>query len=232
MNKGLTTVAWGASMENYFFMKTVLDWLAEPRRFNRLLAITLRTLAVLVVPFSLVTFFKAGKVIFALPANGILGGIVFQIFFVLAIYAVVHCLFIRARNIDNLPGGEFNIFPLAAILIRAAGEAMAAFISLVAVGGGIYVWFTGKGISTILNPPPKFLPLFGDTTFMGGIEFMVGGVLSAILVIVVAYLAAEGLQFLSRAAGRMQATLPGVSEPDEPTLSSEPSIRLRSGTGP
>lgn len=218
-------------MENYFFMRTVLNWLTEPRQFNRLLAITLRVLAALIVPFSLVTFFKAGKLIFDLPASGILGGIVFQIFFVLAIYAVVHSLFIRARHIDALPGGEYNMFPLAAVLVRAAGEAMAAFISLVAVGGGIYVWFTGKGVVTILNPPPKFLPLFGDTTFMGGIEFMVGGVMTAILVIVVAYLAAEGLQLVGEAAGRLQTTRRTAHESSEPSLSNEPSVRLRSGTG-
>ena len=221
-------------MEKYFFMRTLLNWLTEPRQFNRMLAITLRVLAALIVPFSLVTFFKAGKVIFDLPASGILGGIVFQVFFVLAIYAVVHGLLIRARNIDALPGGEYNMFPLAAILIRAAGEAIAAFVSLVAVGGGIYVWFTGKGVGTILNPPPKFLPLFGDTTFMGGIEFMVGGVMSAILVIVVTYLAAEGLQLISEAAVRLQESRREVSEPSlssEPSVPSEPSLRLRSGFG-
>jgi len=219
-------------MENYFFMRTVINWLAEPLRFNRMLAITMRVLASLIVPFSLVTFFKAGKVIFDLPASGILGGIVFQMFFVVAIYAVVHGLFIRARNIDALPGGDYNMFPLAAILVRAAGEAIAAFISLVAVGGGIYVWFTGKALVSILNPPPNFFPLFGDTTFMGGIEFMVGGVLSAILVVVVSYLVAEGLQLLAEAAVRMKASGRTESEPSEPTLSSEPSLRLRSGTGP
>ena len=225
-------------MENYLFMRTVLNWLATPQHLNRMLAISLRVLATLIVPFSLVTFFKAGKLIFDLPASGILGGIIFQMLFVLAIYAVVHVLFIRARNIDALPGRDYNLFPLASILVRAAGEAIAAFISLVAVGGGIYVWFTGKGVGTILNPPPKFLPVFGDTTFMGGIEFMVGGVLSAILLLVVAYLAAEGLQLLSEAAGRLQASRRAASEPGEPTLTSEPGLpsepglRLRSGTGP
>lgn len=220
-------------MEKFFIMRFVLNWLATPRQLNRLLAISLRVLATLLVPFSLVTFFKAGKVIFDLPPSGVLGGVVFQIFFVLAIYAVVHGLFIRARNIDALPGGEYNMFPLAAILVRAAGEAIAAFISLVAVGGGIYVWFTGKGIGTILSPPPKFLPLFGDTTFMGGIEFMVGGVLSAILLVVVAYLLAEGLHLLTEAAGRLQTSRRlTTSESSEPTLSNEPSVRLRSGTGP
>jgi len=48
-------------MENYFFMRTVLKWLAEPRQLNRLLAITLRVLASLIVPFSLVAFFKAAR---------------------------------------------------------------------------------------------------------------------------------------------------------------------------
>src|SRR4030066_309912 len=132
-------------MENYFFMRTVLNWLAEPRRLNRLLAITLRVLAALIVPASLVTFFKAGKVIFALPASGILGGVVFQIFFVLAVYAVVHGLFIRARNIDALPGGNYNMFPLGAVLLRAAGEAMAAVLSPGAGGGGGCVWVSRHG---------------------------------------------------------------------------------------
>ena len=213
-------------MENYLFMRPVLGWLAQPRRFNQLMAFTLRVLAALIVPFSLVAFFKAGKVIFDLPASGILGGIFFQMLFVAAIYCVVHILIVRARDIDALPGGDYNMFPLAGILVRTAGEAFAAFIGLVAVGGGIFVWFTGKGVSAILNPPPKFLPLFGDTTFMGGIEFMVGGVLSAILVLVAASLAVDGLRLLSEAAARLIESRPIKSE------ISEPSFRLRSGTGP
>lgn len=212
-------------MENYLFMRPVLGWLAQPRRFNQLLAFTLRALAALIVPFSLVTFFKAGKVIFDLPASGILGGIFFQMLFVAAIYCVVHILIVRARDIDALPGGDYNMFPLAGILVRAAGEAFAAFIGLVAVGGGIFVWFTGKGVSAILNPPPKFLPLFGDTTFMGGIEFMVGGVLSAILTLVVASLVADGLRLLTEAAARLPEARQSRNE------SSEPSFKLRSGTG-
>lgn len=211
-------------MENYYFMRTVLSWLAEPRNFNRMLAMTLRAIAVLIVPLSLVAFFKAGKVIFELPASGILGGILFQMFFVVAIYAVVHGLFIRARHIDALPGGDRNMFPLAAVVTRAMGEAFAVFIGLVAIGGGIFVWFTGKGVGTILNPPPNFLPVFGDTTFMGGIQFMVGGVLSAILTLGVAYLVAEGLQLIADAARRLD-------EPRRKVETSEPAYKLRSGTG-
>ena len=212
-------------MENLLFMRPVLNWLAQPRSFNQLLAFTLRALAALVIPLSLVTFFKAGKVIFDLPASGILGGIFFQLLFVAAIYCVVHVLILRARDIDALPGGDYNMFSLARILVRTVGETFAAFIALVAVGGGIFVWFTGKGVTAILNPPPKFLPLFGDTTFMGGIEFMVGGVLSAILTLVVAYLASDGFRLLAEVSARQPEVRQVKNE------SSESSFKLRSGTG-
>lgn len=204
-----------------FFMQVALDWLAVPRHFNRLFAVTLRTVAVLVVPASLVAFFKAGKVIFNLPASGILGGILFQLFFAVAVYGVVHGLFIRARGVDRLPGGDYNIFPLAALIARAAGEAFAVFVGLVAIGGGMFVWFTGKGVSTILSPIPGFLPVFGDATFMGGIQFMVGGVLSAILVLGLAYLVAELLQWIADVASRQ----------GESRRAAELPYKLRSGTG-
>jgi len=209
-------------MENYYFMRTVLDWLREPRHFNRMMAITLRVVATLAVPLSLVTFFKAGKVIFDLPASGILGGILFQLFFIVAIYCVVHGLFIRARQIDTLSGGDYNMFPLAAIVVRAFGEAFAAFVSLVAVGGGIFIWFTGKAIGTILNPTPYFLPVFGDTTFLGGIQFMAGGVLGGIAAIGLAYLLAEGLSLVEEMAQRNSRASQS---------NSESAYKLRSGTG-
>lgn len=210
-------------MENYYFMRMVLDWLREPRHFNRMMAVTLRVVATLVVPLSLVSFFKAGKVIFDLPTSGILGGILFQVFFIVAIYCVVHALFIRARQIDALFGGDYNMFPLAAIVVRAVGEAFAGFVGLVAVGGGIFIWFTGKGIGTILNPTPYFLPVFGDTTFLGGIQFIAGGVLSAIAVIGLTYLLAEGLNLIEELAQRNSQVRNG---------NSETSYKLRSGTGP
>jgi hypothetical protein len=212
-------------MENYYFMRAVLKWLASPSHYNRLMAFTLRAVAVLIIPYSLVPFFKAGKVIFDLPASGILGGVSFQVFFVVAIYCVVHTLFIRARDIDALPGGDYNMFPLVAILLKAMGETIASFIALIAIGGGIFVWFTGKGIVAILNPPPRFLPIFGDTTFMGGIEFMVGGILSAIALLAVCYLISNALRLIEEVAERQRSVRSSEA------AVSDPGFRLRSGSG-
>lgn len=216
-------------MEHYLFARKLLAWLAVPLNFNRMVAVGLRVLATLLVPLSLVTFFKAGKALFDLPAEAILGGILFQMFYVIAIYAVVHTLFIRANDMDGLAPTEHHIFPLASVLAKAGGEALAAYVALVATGGGIYVWFTGKGIATVLNPPPRFLPVFGDTSFMGGIEFMVGGLFSALAILITAYLASALLSLLFTAASRsgLQHKVSGVAQE-----SSEPALKMRSGTGP
>lgn len=183
-------------MEQIYFMRTLVEWLSEAQHVNRLVSTTLRALGLLLIPYGLVAFFKAGKILFELPATGVLGGIFFQMFFVIAMYCAVHGLFLRARHIDTLPGKGFNMFPLAALVFRAMGETLAAFIALMAVGGGIFVWFTGKGVASIMNPFPRFLPSVGDTSFMGGIEFMVSGILNAVAVLGLAYLAAELMRLL------------------------------------
>jgi len=193
-------------MEKYFFMRRVLDLLSQPGFLNRLVAITLRTIAGLVILLSLVAFFNAGKVIFGLPASGILGGILFQVCYILAIYAVVHTLIIRARDVDAIAAIEFSTFPLVALLLKTFGEVCASFGALVAVGGGIYVWFTGKSVATILNPMHKFIPTFGDTTFMGGIQFMVGGVLFALGALILCYALSEAVGVLNGTKKRLAET--------------------------
>ncbi len=183
-------------MEQIYFMRTVVAWLSEARHVNKLISTTLRVLAVVLVPYGLLVFFKAGKILFDLPATGILGGIFFQILFVIAVYSAAHDLFLRARDIDALPGKDYNMFPLAALVFRAMGEAFGVFIALVSIGGGIFVWFTGRGVGSIMMPPPRFLPAAVDTSFMGGIELMISGVLSAIAVLGLSYLAAEIMRLL------------------------------------
>ena len=184
-------------MNRIYFMRPLLKQLEGARFMHKLVSLTLRATAALIILFSLVGFFKVGKVIFELPPSGVLGGLFFQVCFVLAIYSVVHAIIIRARDIDNLDKEIHSIFPVLALLTKLAGEAMAFFIALVAVGGGIYVWFTGRDVGTIMNPMPFFIPTFGDTTFMGGIEFMVGGVLIAIVSLIIMYAVSDTIGLLS-----------------------------------
>jgi hypothetical protein len=214
-------------MGKHFFMKPVLNWLGRPANFNRVMAITMRTTAVLIVPLCLVTFFKVGKVIFELPASEMLGGIIFEVAYMLAIYCVVHGLYIRAQDIDHLNGEQFNMLPLSAIVVRSVGEVGAAYLAWVSLGGGIYVWFTAKSIRTLLDPLPALLPVFGGTNFIGGIQFMTAGMLSAVVMLGIAYLLAEGLLLVNVASKRLQ----GNTAPAETsTLSQEPIAVRRTGS--
>jgi len=187
-------------MERFLFMRVLLERLAQSAFLNRATAVVLRVLGALIVLFSLTTFFKVGQLIFKLPTNSILGGVLFEVFFILAVYAVVHVLLIRAREIDGLQAGELHALPLAPILLRAAGEAYAAFVVLIAIGGGIFVWFTSLKLTNVMNPLIQALvpTTRADVSFMGGIEFMLSGVLAGIAALIAGYVGADVFRLLLR----------------------------------
>jgi hypothetical protein len=192
-------------MKDYLFVPHLLNLIARPKFFNRAIAISLRVAAALTVLVSLVSFFHASKVIFNLSPTGILGGILFQLFYIVAVYTVAHAIIIRADDIENLPGSEFNTITLMSVLLQLIGEAYAAFVSLLAVGGGIFIWFTARSIDKLLFPVPRFLPAFGDASFIGGIQFMIGGVFAAIVALVLFYFLSELMILLARIAKNNRA---------------------------
>jgi len=182
---------------NYLFMRPLLRRLGEGVFVYKIVSVTLRVGAALIVLGSLASFFKAGKTIFELPTTGAMfGGILFQLFYIVAIYAVAHVFIIRARDIEASEPGKIYMLPLGAILLRLAGEAYAGFVTLIAIGGGIFVWFTSKNVATILGPLNKFFPAMKDTDFMNGIAFMFSGVLIAVGVLIATYMAAEAISLL------------------------------------
>ncbi len=186
------------SLHKYLFMRPFLRLLERRSFFTRLTGVMLRILAAIVVLGALAMFFQAGKLIFNLPTNGILGGILFQLFYILAIYAVVHTMLIRAADIEALRDDRVFMLPLMAILARMAGEIYASYAALTAIGGGIFVWFTGQRIGRILSPMPLFFRTSQKPDFMGGIELMLSGVLLAIGAIIVSYAVSELLASLIR----------------------------------
>jgi len=210
----------------YFFMVPLLERLAQPAFFCWLVAMTLRVAAALVALLSFTIFFQVGKLTFELPANRVLGGFLFEVFFVLAVYAAVHVFLIRAREVENVRSGDTYAIAVLALLVRLAGEAYFAFVTLMAIGGGLFVWFTSRGLDDILGPVVRvLLPGSGDdSTFMGGIQLMMSGVLSGLGVLVLSYAGAQALAILLR-SGR------NGSAQQFPTANLTQSYRSRFGAG-
>lgn len=187
-------------IERYLFMRPVLTLLEQDQFLRRAVATTLKVGAALIILLSLTLFFSAGRLLFDLPPSGILGAVLFEVFFVLAVYAAVHVLLIRARHIEQLVTSDYVALRMAPLVLRGLAEAYAGFVSLVAVGTGLFVWFTNLSVEKVLYPVVRalFPSVREDASFMGGIEFMLSGILVAIGVLLIAYVVAEAISLLTR----------------------------------
>jgi len=182
-------------MEKYLFMKSALGLISQGGFFSRVVAIGLRVIAVVVALAGLVIFVMAWKMVFQLPAAGVLGGIIYQLLFVVAIYMVVHTLIIRANDIARLQPAEFIVIPIASIFLKLMGEIYACLAGVFAVGAGILTWFAGEDSFYMLRNILPFIPFlrFGGATFLGGLMVIVGGVLAAFFALMFFYLLSESI---------------------------------------
>lgn len=178
-------------MGTYLFMKPVLQVTSQGQLFSRVFAIILRILAVVAIIAGLVSWIAGWGVVFRLPAVGVIGGIIFQLIFVVAVYMVVHTLLIRAKEIAGLPEAEYVVIPILAIFFKLVGEVFAAFVVPITVGGGILMWFAGAYALQLLGNITSFIPYLGGASFVGGILLMVFGVLVSFLVLLYCYWLSE-----------------------------------------
>jgi hypothetical protein len=196
----------------YFFMRALLDRLTQPVFFGRIIAVALRVVAALIGLFSLTVFFKVGKLTFELPAEHAVGGVLFEVFFVLAVVAAIQVLLLRANNIEEPKGGDTYAIATISLLLKLVGEMYCAFVALVAIGGGLFVWFTNQGLERVLGPVKAIVSEFGgDPTFMGGIQFMAAGVFTGLAVLVVTYAAAQAMSLLVKPVARSGGAQPHTS---------------------
>ena len=178
-------------MGTFLFMEPVLRVISQGKLLSKVFAIVLQILAIVAALAGLAGWIAAWGVVFYLPVVAVIGGIIFQLFFLAAIYMVVHTLLIRAKEIADLPEAEYTAIPILAVFFRLVGEVFAAFVVPITVGGGILMWFAGFYATRILRDVTPFLPNLGGAGFVGGITLMVFGVLISFLVLLYCYWLSE-----------------------------------------
>lgn len=186
-------------MSKYFFVPTVLAALARPAFVRKAAAVALIALAALVLGYGLLVFVHAGRTVLNLSTAAILGGVVFEVALVVAVYTVMHIALLRARELQQSGEAMPPMLASAPIVVRALAEIYAAWVALLAIGGGVFVWFAGRSVSAILRPLPPAFPLAGDGSFLGGIVLMFAGLAAAVAALFVGHLTAE---LLERVRGR------------------------------
>lgn len=184
-------------MEKYFFMETVLKKISQGQFFRKAFAVALQILAVLIAIAALVAWITVWKSISGYSPEAILGIIIYQLLFVVAIYMVVHILLIRAGNINALPDSEYTVIPIVSITLKLFGEIYASFVTVISVAGGILTWFIGSSAFYMIKKSAPLVPSYGSGEgFVGGLVFMVGGLFSAFVGLVLFYFLAEAVVVL------------------------------------
>lgn len=198
-------------MKNFIFMEYLLELIRREDFFKRIAGIYLQIVAVTILIASVLGFVLGWKDIFDMQAAEMLGGIFFQLFFVVAMYMVLHAFLIRSKEIKNLPEGESSAVSISAIYIRLFGEAYASLTGVMAIGGGIFIWFGGGGVRTsnalfkALSHYFPFSTLRGES-FVQGLTFMVRGALYAFLFLLASYLLAELITAVANIARNTKAS--------------------------
>ena len=195
------------AMDSYLFMESVLRLIAQGSFFRKAFAVILQVLAAVVSIAGLVEWMSVWRFAARAPFVVLVGIVIFQLLFVVALYMVAHTLFIRARDIAQLPEGEFYVIPIAAIALKLIGEIYASFVAVMSVAGGILIWLMRGYAYSLVKKAAPFVPRLGNGEgFVGGLLFMGGGLFAAFVVLVVCYFLSEAVVMMAESARNIKIT--------------------------
>jgi hypothetical protein len=210
-----------AAMDSYLFMESVLQLIAQGSFFRKAFAVVLQALAVVVSIAGLVVWMSVWRFAAQAPFVVLLGIVIFQLLFVVALYMVAHTLFIRARDIAALPDEEFYVIPIAAIALKLVGEMYASFVAVMSVAGGVLIWLMRGYAFSVVKKAAPFVPrLDNGDGFLGGLLFMGGGLFAAIVVLVFSYFLAEAVAMMADSARNIKITRQIAEQYDKGTKKS------------
>jgi hypothetical protein len=167
--------------------------------FKKVFAIILRVAAVIVALGGLYLWIRLWGMVSDLDGFfAVVGGIIFQIILIITISMVTHVVWLRAAAVSELPSSDFTVIPIASMLLKLTGEIYVSLFVPLSIAGGIGLWFGGGNFMYYVVRYIDFLPQFplsfmggGGGTFLGGLFFMIGGIVMAFLSLVFFYLLAE-----------------------------------------
>lgn len=182
------------------FMPAMIKSFAEGRFINRAWGFILRVLAILVVVAGAIRWVPLWSYTVNYSTGGIIGLVLFQLIFIIAIYMVAHALLIRARDINELPQSDYMVMKIVSVLLKTIGEIMASSMMAGGFAGGLMIWFVGYNARYILYEMGTIIPLMGrlinsgiyaENMFVGGLLFLIGGILLALFILLLSYLFSE-----------------------------------------
>ena len=185
-------------MDKYLLAPMLIDKLGQDDNFRNYFSRFLKMLAVIGAVAALIVFFLGWKELFDRSAEGMIGGIVYQLTFVVAAYLVVHCTLLRAEEVKKVMPGRSAALSVSVVVLRLLGEVWGAASALLGSGAAIYVWFAGREASVLLQKAAVFFPFLkaSPASFVAGAALIFQGFLYGALALLFGYLLADLLMLL------------------------------------
>jgi hypothetical protein len=175
----------------------ILEALAQGKVIRTIIAAFLQVIGVCSVLGGIYLFIEIMKISFSeyMPTVGTIGGIILGLILLAAVGAVFQIMFYRARSIHSLPDSSFTVIPILSMMFRAVGEAYAAVLVCIGVGGCITIWFAGEYAGGILYEARRILPfdIERGVGFLDGVFFLILLAAVAFVSLVVFYFLAESI---------------------------------------
>lgn len=191
-------------------MRSIIHALSKGSVFRTAFTVLIGVLALITAIGGLYVFIVTWGYVDDARGWGVLGIILFQVFFIVGLYAVVHTLIIRASDISLLPESEFTVIPIVSMLIKLFGEIFTIIITIFSIAGGVLIWLVGRGgsrfIQRIFGSDEFLYPIFGGGSFIYGLGVMFGGILYAFAILILTYFIAETIVVMVSIAKNTAAT--------------------------
>jgi len=212
-------------MHSDAFMGRFLRCIGEGDLFKKFFALILRIVAIVIALGGLYVWIRLWGSVFDLPGFfGVVSGIIFQLILIVTIAMVVHVIWLRSGTINSIVKAEFTVIPIASILMKMMGELYVVIFVPMSIAGGIGIWLGGGNLMYFVNRYLSSLPRLpfdflrgGGGNFLGGLYFIIGGIVMAFLSLVFFYLLAELLVVTVDIANNIKVTrkiAEGYKKPD------------------
>ncbi len=182
--------------DSFFFMNSILDSLNKGTLIRGIMAALFRLIGILVFVGIAYLFFND----IAHWPDFFFG--LLMLLVLAASFLIAQAWFYHAKNIINFEDSDYSVIPIVSNLFRALGETYAIFATAVGVGGTLMYWFSDYGGAMYgLTRYLYLLPLgdllsFASGRFLWGLIFLLSSLITAYIILLIAYFVAENVLVL------------------------------------
>lgn len=200
---------WRFPSNRYLFAESLIRYIEHGSLFSRVCSFLLRFCGFSVGLVAFIVWFRFWGDVVQLRNYSLVGGVLFQIVFLIGGYLMVHIFWIRATSVEKAGISDFTVIPICSILLKMYGELTACLIVGSGLGLGIMSLFgvTGESLANmpLLTQYYSLIYASSDNNVLGALAIICAGIAVGFFWLVVCYLLSELLVVVFDIARNLKA---------------------------